>query len=97
MRLRKTLHRTVTLPHEQCIDVLHAVVRWSRGQKAYAPCPHMITSLKSSKPQYADACIGPRTHQARMVSVLPLVTTKPSMKLTTHAVAGLPAADDADQ
>jgi hypothetical protein len=33
MRPGETLALTVTLPNEQCIEILQAVVRWSRGQE----------------------------------------------------------------
>jgi hypothetical protein len=33
MRLGETLSLKVTLPNEQCIEILQAVVRWSRGQE----------------------------------------------------------------
>lgn len=59
MRLRKTLPRTVTLPHEQCIDVPHAVVRWSRGKKAYAPCTPTVDHIT----QITKASIRRRLHR----------------------------------
>ena len=33
MRPGETLSLMVTLPNEQCIEILQAVVRWSRGQE----------------------------------------------------------------
>ena len=33
MQPGETLSLTVTLPNEQCIKILQAVVRWSRGQE----------------------------------------------------------------
>jgi len=38
MRPGETLSLTVTLPNAQRTEVPEAVVRWSRGQGAYAPC-----------------------------------------------------------
>ena len=33
MRREESLSLMVTLPNEQCIEILQAVVRWSRGQE----------------------------------------------------------------
>ena len=33
MRSGETLSLRVTLPNEQCLEILQAVVRWSRGQE----------------------------------------------------------------
>ena len=33
MRPGESLSLTVTLPNEQCIEILQAIVRWSRGQE----------------------------------------------------------------
>ncbi|HSL03923.1 MAG TPA: PilZ domain-containing protein [Nitrospiraceae bacterium] len=56
MRPGETLSLMVTLPNEQCIKILQAVVRWSRGQEfavetvmveqhAHARLQHYVTRL----------------------------------------------------
>jgi hypothetical protein len=51
MRPGETLSLRVSLPNEQCIEILQAVVRWSRGQE-FAVEPVMVEEYTHARLQH---------------------------------------------
>ena len=74
MRRAETVSLSVTLPNEQRMEIPEAGIRWSRGQKVYAPCPPItqITEcsllIRSHATAHTPGAVGAALNGAELIT-----------------------------